>query len=92
MADALDLEDDSIKRTSWSFGNSFTYEDNFAHYHCPSGSFDTGSVDAGTCKDCLHDRYCKWSKTVTVSDSGSIGTGSETKPKNMNVVYIIKIK
>ena len=93
MADALNLEEDTIKRTSWSFQDSFNYEDNFLHnWGCPSGSAHVGGVDGGTCHDCSQDSYCKYTKSITVSDSGTVGTGSETKPKNMNVVYIIKIK
>ena len=80
MAEALNTEEDSIK--------SLTVKDQFLHlYGCPSGS---SAVESPFCLDVCHhlvDHYCEWTRDVT----GETG-GTETKPINMNVVFIIKIK
>merc|ERR1711915_699062 len=78
VADALETEVDTIK--------AFTYKDQFMHVtSCPSGSSWIDRTGSGTCHDCGSDSYCE--RTMTVSSGHS-----ETKPKNMNVVFIIKFK
>ena len=59
---------------------------------CPSDSSYIGTTSAGTCGDCAHDAYCQKTRHIAISDEVTVGTGDETKPKNMNVVFIIKIK
>merc|ERR1711862_923111 len=100
VSDSLKIEGDSTKRESWSFSNSFPYEDQFTHAagwppSCPAGSIelfrgDPNSEDDGRCGGCSQKNViCKWVKSVYVSASGTIGSGSETKPRNMKVVYIM---
>ena len=65
---------------------SHTFEDYWFHVGpCPSGWSQIGTSSAGTCGSCNNDPYCKRSQEIT-------GGGSETRPKNMRVVYIMRIK
>ena len=79
VGDALTLEEDSVN------GERLTYEDNFLgyDYSCPSGT--TQSSKRQVCnEDCGDDAVCKRTEHLK-------GSSSETKPKNMNVVFIMKV-
>ena len=65
---------------------SHSFEDYWFHVgNCPTGWGHVGNSGAGTCSGCDHDNYCKRTQTIS-------GGGTETRPKNMRVVYIMKIK
>ena len=67
---------------------SHTFEDHWFHVGaCPAGWDDitSGNYMAGTCGSCDEDSYCKQTHKIEFG-------GDETRPKNMRVVYIMKIK
>ena len=80
VGDALTLEEDCVN------ADQLTYEDRFYYpgtTSCPSGS--SLWVSRRVCnEDCENDVVCK--RTVHLG-----GSSSETKPKNMNVVFIMKV-
>ena len=80
VGDALTMEEDSVN------AEKLTYEDRFYNPDtgsCPSGT--THWVNRRVCnKGCDDDAVCK--RTVHLK-----GSSSETKPKNMNVVFIMKV-
>ena len=80
VADALNMEEDAINV------KSLTVKDWYYHMHGCAGGAHIGSPTSGTCNDCSDDYYCE--RTVNIGGS----KGTETKPINMNVVFIMKIK
>ena len=78
-ADQLILEDDSTKSHTHSTVDKF-----FTKYHCPSGTAEVNVWDIET-DGKYDDHLCQ--EEIT---SGSTGAG-ETKPKNMNVIFIMKV-
>ena len=79
VADALNMEDGAVQ--------SLTTKDWYFWVHgCASGGHTVGRSDCGT--DCQEnpDYYCE--RTVNIDGAD----GTETKPINMNVVFIMKIK
>jgi len=80
VGDALEKQEDTALY-------EFTYADEFmkTSASCPSYASRTGDTSAGTCGNCANDVYCKHTQTIS---SGN----TETRPKNMSVVFIIKIK
>jgi len=80
VGDALEKQEDTALF-------EFTYADEFMQTSssCPSYAVRTGYTSAGTCGNCDNDVYCKHTQTIS---SGN----TETRPKNMSVVFIIKIK
>lgn len=81
VADALVTEEDSVNTDGLSV-KDWTFH---THTGCPDGSHYLWSSGPGTCSSCSSDYYCEFIRDVE-------GSSSETRPKNMNVVYIIKIK
>jgi hypothetical protein len=78
---------DHVLATQGDSVKELTYRDFMFHtWHCPSGWTDEGDSDSGTCGDCDADHYCSKKKTVEGTEDGK-----ETRPKNMKVVYIMKI-
>ena len=76
----LSLEDGAVK--------TLKYDDQFYHtYGCPSDSVYLGRTRTGTCQNCADDYYCMFQGKVV----GGTG-GGETRPLNMAVIYIMKIK
>ena len=81
VSDALITEEDSVKT------DGLSVKDWAFHVGaCPDGSEYLSRSSSGTCRDCSDDYYCQFTREVEGSSS------SETRPKNMNVVYIIKIQ
>ena len=81
VADALTTESDSVNTEGLTVADNMYYEGG-----CQGGSSQIGRSGAGTCRDCSDDYYCQFRRSI----EGSSAT--ETKPINMNVVFIIKIK
>ena len=81
VVEALNIEEDSIK--------SLTVNDQVYYWqNCPSGAHSVGTLKLDAHKPGNNpDHYCEYTRDVT----GETG-GTETKPINMNVVFIIKIK
>jgi len=76
----LEVENDEVK------SYTHTFEDYWFHVGgCPAGWENVGRASDGTCSSCYADNYCKRTQE---SSRG----GSETRPKNMRVVYIMKIE
>jgi len=76
----LHEQDDEVKSYTHEF------EDHWFHtWGCPEGWERLGPTGDGTCGHCSDDSYCKRKQTIT-------GGGSETRPKNMRVVYIMRIR
>ena len=91
--DVLNLEEDSIEQQNWSFQGSTSIKDQFFWTGgCPSDSSYIGPTPSGTCGHCASDQFCQKTSHIAISDEVTVGTGGETKPKNMNVVFIMKIK
>jgi len=79
VADALNIEEDEVNT------DGLTVTDNTFHtYGCPEGTTYVGSTGYGTCSSCDPDSYCQYTQSIN-------GGSTETKPINMNVVFIIKI-
>ena len=78
-SDQLKVEDDSIKSHSHNMVDKFFYNDD-----CPSGStvVKTWNIENAHSDD---DHLCQEEKAT-----GSMGA-EETKPKNMNVIFIIRV-
>ena len=78
-SEQLNLEDDSVKSHSHSIVDKF-----FHKRGCPSGTtaIDTWDIPNSGPND---DHLCQEEKT-----SGTTGA-EETKPKNMNVIFIIRV-
>ena len=73
------FEDDSTAPHDLTFSDRFHYGD-----PCPAGSYEWRNYPIWN-KDADGDRFCERNPVVN-------GGASETKPRNMNVVFIIKIK
>ena len=82
--DMLKVEDDSVR--SHNHGHSDTHVMNNGHVNsnCPDGTTKWKSADF-TEDGNNDDPICSWNPTTT-----SYG-GEETKPKNMNTVFIIRV-
>ena len=81
VADALTTESDSVST------EGLTVKDYMFYVHgCKEGSTYRGMSDCGTSRHENPDYYCQFTRSI----EGSSAT--ETKPINMNVVFIIKIK
>jgi len=81
VADALTTESDSVST------EGLTIKDYMFYVHgCKEGSTYRGMSDCGTSRHENPDYYCQFTRSI----EGSSAT--ETKPINMNVVFIIKIK
>lgn len=81
VADALDTEEDSVKT------EHLTVEDQFySMYSCPAGSHALNRDICAHSGSSCPDYYCAWTRNIDGSEA------TETKPVNMNVVFIIKVK
>ena len=79
VGNALNTEGDSVN----TYG--LTVKDRAFHESsCVDGSYFIGSSYSGTCHDCSSDAYCEFIHSID-------GGAAETRPINMNVVFIIKI-
>ena len=79
-SDQLRLEDDSMKSHSHS-----TQDIYLELYGCPSDTSTIDSYSIDTSTGPADDHHCQRNEA-----SGSFGDG-ETKPKNMNVIFIIRV-
>ena len=95
VADALNFEEDSIQSHTHSHtlndpGHTHPYKDKYSCRRNYVNHDNTQYID-----NCEEDRTTSSAKTgITMSITGVSGdarTSSETKPKNMNVVYIMKV-
>ena len=100
VTNALNLEEDSLQDHTHAHsindpGHAHHYDDKYFQDHVndfPSWAFEDHADER---MDQSHDRISAYAKTgITMSVNGVSGgarISSETKPKNMNVVYIIKV-
>ena len=65
---------------------SLTVKDRYFIVGGCGGDTQIRRLSSGTCRDCSDDYYCE--RTVNIGGSED----TETKPINMNVVFIMKIK
>jgi len=78
---------DNVLSTQEDQVSSLKYEDwMYSPFACPSGWNKVGKSTGGVCEGCNPDPVCMKAKDV----SGT--SGSETRPKNVKVFYIMKIK
>ena len=105
ISDVLNMEDDttstkglSAKSTSTASHNLDTQDYWYNGQHCPSSQDSGGNTGDLYCasETCSPDPICRTNRdvfgTITITSSTALNGATETKPKNMNVVWIMKIK
>jgi len=79
VGNALNTEDDSVNTDGLH-----VYDRAFHVDGCVDGARRIGGTGTGTCAGCHEDSYCEFTH-------GVYGDEDETRPINMNVVFIIKV-